>query len=130
VCRTLAIDDELHPVDLSGWERVAALVETARRPVRIGVVGKYVSFPDAYLSVVEALRHAGFHHAAKVDLTWIHSAEQMDDWLIGDRLQQLDGIVIPGGFGERGTEGKIAAARYAREHDIPVSGSASDCRSW
>ncbi len=122
VCRTLAIDDELHPVDLSGWERVAALVETARRPVRIGVVGKYVSLPDAYLSVVEALRHAGFHHAAKVELTWIHSAEQMDDWLAGDRLQQLDGIVIPGGFGERGTEGKIAAARFAREHDIPCLG--------
>jgi CTP synthase len=72
--------------------------------------------------VVEALRHAGFHHAAKVELTWIHSAEQMDDWLADDRLQQLDGIVIPGGFGERGIEGKVDAARYAREHDIPCLG--------
>src|ERR1039458_8010012 len=84
------------------WEGGAALVETARRPVRIGVVGKYVSLPDAYLSVVEALRHAGFHHAAKIDLTWIHSAEQMDEWMGEDRLQEVDGIVIPGGFGERG----------------------------
>jgi CTP synthase len=121
VCRTLAIDDELHPVDLSGWEQVADLVSKAARPVRIAVVGKYVSLPDAYLSVVEALRHAGFHHAAKIDLTWI-PAEQIDDWLAGERLQQLDGMVIPGGFGERGIEGKVAAARYAREHDIPCLG--------
>jgi CTP synthase len=121
VCRTLAIDDELHPVDLSEWKHVAALVEDARQPVKIGVVGKYVSLPDAYLSVSEALRHAGFHHAAKVELTWIPS-EQIDDWLADDRLQQLDGIVIPGGFGERGIEGKVAAARYAREHDIPALG--------
>ncbi|HXQ59510.1 MAG TPA: CTP synthase [Acidimicrobiales bacterium] len=121
VCRTLAIDDELHPVDLSGWERVASLVSAAERPVRIAVVGKYVSLPDAYLSVVEALRHAGFHHASKIDLVWI-PAEQIDDWLAGDRLQQLDGIVIPGGFGERGIEGKVSAARYAREHEIPCLG--------
>jgi len=121
VCRTLAIDDEVHPVDLSVWEKVAAQVAAADRPVRIALVGKYVSLPDAYLSVVEALRHAGFHHGAKIDLTWI-PAERIDDWLVGDRLQQLDGIVIPGGFGERGIEGKVAAARYAREHDIPTLG--------
>jgi CTP synthase len=122
VCRTLAIGNEVDPVEFSRWQHVADLVEGARRPVRIGVVGKYVTLPDAYLSVVEALRHAGFHHAAKVELTWIHSAEQMDDWLAEDRLQQLDAIVIPGGFGERGIEGKVAAARYAREHDIPCLG--------
>jgi CTP synthase len=121
VCRTLAIDDEVHPVDLSVWEKVAAQVAAADRPVRIALVGKYVSLPDAYLSVVEALRHAGFHHGAKIDLTWI-PAERIDDWLVGDRLQQLDAIVIPGGFGERGIEGKVAAARYAREHDIPTLG--------
>jgi CTP synthase len=121
VCRTLAIDDEVHPVDLSVWEKVAAQVAAADRPVRIALVGKYVSLPDAYLSVVEALRHAGFHHGAKIDLTWI-PAERIDDWLTGDRLQQLDGIVIPGGFGERGIEGKVAAARYARENDIPTLG--------
>jgi CTP synthase len=101
---------------------VAWLVATAERPVKIGVVGKYVTLPDAYLSVVEALRHAGFHHSAKIELIWIHSAEQMDDWLAGDRLQQLDGIVIPGGFGERGIEGKVAAAGYARDHLIPCLG--------
>jgi CTP synthase len=89
--------------------------------VQIAIVGKYVSLPDAYLSVVEALRHAGFHHGSKIDLTWI-AAERIDDYVAGDRLQQLDGIVIPGGFGERGTEGKVTAARYAREHDIPCLG--------
>jgi CTP synthase len=122
VCRTLALDEEAHPVDLSVWERVVSQVRASDRPVRIGVVGKYVTFPDAYLSVAEALRHAGFHHFVKVDIEWIHSAEQIDDWLDSDRLQQLDGIVIPGGFGERGIEGKIAAARYTREHQIPTLG--------
>jgi CTP synthase len=121
VCRTLAIDEDLHPVDLSGWEMVADQVAKANQPVQIAIVGKYVSLPDAYLSVVEALRHAGFHHGSKIDLTWI-AAERIDDYVAGDRLQQLDGIVIPGGFGERGTEGKVTAARYAREHDIPCLG--------
>jgi CTP synthase len=89
--------------------------------VRIGVVGKYVNLPDAYLSVVEALHHAGFYHAANVEVDWIQ-AEQIPDLLAMDRLSQLDGMVIPGGFGERGIDGKIAAARYAREHDIPCLG--------
>jgi CTP synthase len=121
VCETLAIDDRLHPVDLSGWELVARQVAAAEHVVRIGVVGKYVNLPDAYLSVVEALRHAGFHHGAKVEVEWIQ-AEQVPDLLATDHLAQLDGIVIPGGFGERGIAGKIEAARYAREREIPCLG--------
>src|SRR3974390_909459 len=121
VCRTLAIDEQTHPIDLSGWERVAAQVAAAQRPVRIGVVGKYVNLPDAYLSVVEALRHAGFHHGARVEVEWIQ-AETVPDLLAADRLSHLDGIVIPGGFGERGIEGKIEAATYAREHQVPCLG--------
>jgi CTP synthase len=121
VCKTLAIDDEAHPIDVSPWERVTAQVTAARRPVRIGVVGKYVNLPDAYLSVVEALRHAGFHHGARVEVEWIQ-AETVPDLLAADRLSQLDGIVIPGGFGERGIEGKIEAATYAREHQVPCLG--------
>jgi len=89
--------------------------------VRIGIIGKYVSLPDAYLSVVESLRHGGFHHGAKVELDWIQ-AEDVEGLLAEGRLRDLDGIVIPGGFGERGIEGKIAAAGYAREHDIPCLG--------
>jgi CTP synthase len=121
VCDTLAIDSTQHPVDLSGWERVVSQVSAAERPVRIGVVGKYVNLPDAYLSVGEALRHAGFHHGAKVDVDWIQ-AEQVPDLIGTDRMVQLDGMVIPGGFGERGIEGKIAAVRFAREHEVPCLG--------
>jgi len=121
VCETLALDEALHPVDLSGWESVVSQVAATERAVRIGVVGKYVNLPDAYLSVVEALRHAGFHHGTKVEVDWIQ-AEQIPDLLQSERLSQLDGIVIPGGFGERGIDGKIEAARYAREHEIPCLG--------
>jgi len=121
VCKTLAIDAGAHPIDLSGWERVTTQVAAAKRPVCIGVVGKYVNLPDAYLSVVEALRHAGFHHGARVEIDWIQ-AEQVPDLLDKDRLQHLDAMVIPGGFGERGIEGKVAGATYARERDVPCLG--------
>ena len=121
VCKMLQIDEDRHPVDLSSWEQVVSQVSSSDRPVRIGVVGKYINLPDAYLSVVEALRHAGFHHGAKVAVDWIQ-AEEVPDLLGTERLQQLDGMVIPGGFGERGIEGKVTAARFAREHEIPCLG--------
>jgi CTP synthase len=119
VCDVLRIVD--HPVDLTPWEDLVRLVEAAAEPVRIGLVGKYVQLPDAYLSVVESLKHAGFHHGAKVELDWIH-AEDVEGLLAAGRLGALDGIVIPGGFGARGFEGKIAAARYAREEQVPCLG--------
>ena len=121
VCRTLGLDPDDHPVDLADWERLVHRVETSDRPVRIGIVGKYVNLPDAYLSVVEALRHAGFHHGVQIVLDWI-DAELVPGLLETDRLHDLDGVVIPGGFGERGVEGMVAAARYTREHDIPLLG--------
>jgi CTP synthase len=108
-------------VDLSEWEILVDRVETALDPVRIGIIGKYVSLPDAYLSVVESLKHGGFFHAAKVEVEWIQ-AEDVEGLLAEGRLHDLDGIVIPGGFGERGIEGKIAAATYARENEIPCLG--------
>ena len=89
--------------------------------MRIGIIGKYVDLPDAYLSVVESLRHAGFHHGAKVEIEWIQAAT-VPDLLGDDGLRDFDGLVIPGGFGERGIEGKIAAAGYAREHELPLLG--------
>ena len=107
--------------DLSEWEILVNRIESMERTVRIGIIGKYVSLPDAYLSVVEALKHGGFHHACEVEIDWIQ-AEEVEGLLADGRLHDLDGIVIPGGFGERGTEGKIAAARYARENDIPCLG--------
>jgi CTP synthase len=121
VCRTLGIDEAAHKIDLVDWEALVERVESLSRPVRIGIVGKYVNMPDAYLSVVEALRHAGFHHGAQVELEWI-DAERVPDLAGTDRLRGLDGIVIPGGFGERGIEGMVVAAGYARDHGIPCLG--------
>ena len=122
VCRLLGIgQDPDHQLDLTEWEALVARVEAATRPVRIGLIGKYVNLPDAYLSVVEALRHGGYAHGASIDLQWIQ-AEEVEGLLAAGRLKDLDGIVIPGGFGERGVEGKIAAATYAREHEIPCLG--------
>ena len=110
------------PAELGAWRD---LVSTGGggddRAVRIGLVGKYVNLPDAYLSVVEALKHGGYAHGAKVEIDWIQ-AEDVEGLLAEGRLHDLDGIVIPGGFGDRGIEGKIAAAAYAREHDIPFLG--------
>jgi CTP synthase len=121
VCRTLGIDEESHHIDISEWESLVARVESLARRVRVGIVGKYVNMPDAYMSVVEALRHAGFHHGAAVELDWI-DAELVPDLLRTDRLRGLDAVVIPGGFGERGIEGMVAAAGYARDHSIPCLG--------
>ena len=119
VCKLLGLAD--HVLDLEPWSRLVARVQAAATPVRIGVIGKYVSLPDAYLSVVEALNHAGIHHGAEIDLEWVQ-AEDAEGLLAAGRLRDLDGIVIPGGFGERGVEGKIAAAGYARENDVPCLG--------
>ncbi|HLG91484.1 MAG TPA: CTP synthase, partial [Acidimicrobiales bacterium] len=121
VCRLLRFDDDGHRLDLSGWEALVERIALATRPVRVGLIGKYVKLPDAYLSVVEALRHAGFHHGAAVEVDWIDAAE-VTGLLAEDRLRGLDAMVIPGGFGERGIEGKISAARYARENQIPCLG--------
>jgi CTP synthase len=120
ICRHLDLAQGIEP-DLTDWEILVDKVETADRPVRIGLIGKYVSLQDAYLSVVEALKHGGFHHSADVEIDWIQ-AEEVEGLLAAGRLADLDGIVIPGGFGERGIEGKIAAAGYAREQGIPCLG--------
>ena len=118
VCEVLRIDA---PVDLRPWQELVAKVDAATRPVKIGLIGKYVTLPDAYLSVTESIRHAAIHHGAKVQVETIQ-AEDVEGLLAAGRLSDLDGIVIPGGFGERGFEGKIAAAGFAREHDIPCLG--------
>ena len=121
VCELLGFDAEEHPIDLSAWATLVRRVESAERPVRVGLIGKYVNLPDAYLSVVEALRHGGFVQGVKVEIDWIQ-AEEVEGLLGAGRLADLDGIVIPGGFGERGVEGKIAAATYSREAAVPCLG--------
>ncbi len=107
--------------DLTGWEAITRRASEAGRRVRIALVGKYVQLEDAYLSVVEALRHAGVHHGCKVDVVWVDS-ESVDEPDVAARLEQADGVLIPGGFGGRGIEGKIRAAQVARERRIPYLG--------
>ena len=107
--------------DLSHWQLLVKRAEHASRPVRIGLIGKYVNFPDAYLSVVEALRHGAYAHGARAELDWVQ-AEDVEGLMVEGRLRELDGMVIPGGFGERGIEGMVAAASYAREHSVPCLG--------
>jgi CTP synthase len=121
VCGVLGIDIANHPIDLSQWEELVNRVESLSRKIKIGIVGKYVNMPDAYMSVVEALRSAGFHHGTEVVLDWI-DAEMVPDLLGSDRFRHLDGIVIPGGFGVRGVEGMVSAASYARDNAIPCLG--------
>jgi CTP synthase len=130
VFRTEGVDDyvlrehfglEAPAPDLSGWEAITERASKAQRRVRIALVGKYVRLEDAYLSVVEALRHAGVHHGAKVEVDWVDS-EAVGDPAVAAKLEQASGILIPGGFGGRGIEGKIRAAKIARERQIPYLG--------
>jgi CTP synthase len=114
---------EAGPADLESWKRFIAKATEAqkRAPVRIALVGKYVRLEDAYLSVVEALRHSGFEHGCGIDIDWVDS-ETLGEEEVRRRIEEADGILIPGGFGVRGIEGKIAAARIAREQEIPYLG--------
>jgi CTP synthase len=121
VCKTLGIDTDEHPIDLRAWEEVVRRVHASTRHVRIGVIGKYVTMPDAYLSVGESIRHAGFAVGVKTDIEWLE-AERVPGEIDAERLRGLDGIIVPGGFGERGVEGMIAAAKISRDYGIPYLG--------
>src|SRR3954466_10519304 len=114
---------EAPPPQLEDWKCSVTRAREARdrAPVRIALVGKYVKLEDAYLSVVEALRHSGFQHKCAIEIDWVDS-ETLDDGEVRERLARADGILIPGGFGVRGIEGKITAARIAREQKIPFLG--------
>ncbi len=118
VCELLHIEGE---PDLTDWRDLVYRVQHSERTVKIGLVGKYVSLPDAYLSIVEALNHAGFERGVKIDLDWIQ-AEDVEGLLVASPLKNLDGVIIAPGFGERGIEGKIRAANYTRENNIPCLG--------
>ncbi len=119
VCRELGIDAP--EPDLKEWTALVEKIKAERKEVNIGLVGKYVELHDAYLSVAEALRHAGYYHDAKVKISWIDS-ETVTDENAPESLAGLDGIIVPGGFGSRGIEGMIASAKYARENEIPYFG--------
>lgn len=106
--------------ELGDWERMVARLKAPRRRIRIALVGKYVELHDAYLSVVEALTHAGLAHDVAVEIVWVNSTADRSE--IEEALRHVNGILVPGGFGPRGVEGKILAARYAREREIPYLG--------
>ena len=119
VCR--ALDIEAPAADLDRWRDMVQRLAHPKQEVTIGLVGKYIDLPDAYLSVVESLRHGGLAGNARVDIKWI-PAEEVDGLLAESHLAGLHGIVVPGGFGIRGVEGKINAIRHARENSIPFLG--------
>ena len=107
--------------DLQAWRWMVNELEREKPKVRIGLVGKYVELHDAYISIREALRHAALYAGVDVEIEWI-SATDLEKGIGLERLEQVDGIVVPGGFGSRGVEGKIIAAKYAREHQVPYLG--------
>ena len=119
VCRELGL--ETHEPDLTEWTEMVERIKNSPDTVTIGLVGKYVGLHDAYLSVAEALRHAGYADNTHVEIEWIDSEKITAD-TVGEMLADLDGIIIPGGFGSRGIEGMILAAEYARKHAVPYFG--------
>ena len=119
VLRELGIDAPVP--DLKEWEDMVKSIKDRKHTVRIGLVGKYVKLHDAYLSVSEALKHAGYSFNAFVDIEWIDS-ESLDEVNYKSVLSNVDGIIVPGGFGGRGIEGMILAAKYARENGVPYLG--------
>ena len=119
VCRELGIDAPAP--DLTSWKEMLGRIENRPNKTAIAIVGKYVKLHDAYLSVAEALRHGGYENESKVEILWVDS-ETVNDANADELLGAADGILVPGGFGNRGIEGKIAACRYAREHNVPYLG--------
>jgi CTP synthase len=109
------------PIDLTGWAKIVDGIYNAEGTVRIALVGKYTGLKDAYKSIIESFIHAGVSNGVNVEIDWV-SAEDVADDGPAVHLSKVDGLLIPGGFGERGTEGKIAAVRYAREQGLPFLG--------
>lgn len=119
VCRELNINAPAP--DMSEWQEMLDRINAREKTVKIALCGKYVQLHDAYLSVAEALRHAGYENKAFIDINWVDT-ELITEYTADELLGDADGILVPGGFGNRGVEGKIIAAKYAREHDIPYLG--------
>ena len=118
VCKQLGLD--LPPADLSEWDEIVEAKQNPQAEVDIAMVGKYMDLKDSYISLVEALLHGGIHTRTRVNIHFIESADIERDGI--DRIRNMDGIVVPGGFGDRGIEGKIEAVRFARENGIPYLG--------
>ncbi|MBK9741153.1 MAG: CTP synthase [Actinobacteria bacterium] len=116
------LDLSFRDVDWTAWDDLLRRVHHPANEISIGLVGKYIDLPDAYLSVTEAIRAGGFHHDCRVNIRWVSSDECATQEGAARQLSDLDGIVVPGGFGVRGIEGKLGALRYARENRLPALG--------
>jgi CTP synthase len=119
--RDLGLEEAAHEPDLETWRELVDLIKRPKPTLEIGLVGKYIELPDAYLSVTESLKHAGWAHEVDVKIRWVDS-ETVTPETAAERLAGLAGIVVPGGFGHRGIEGKVLAARYARQNRVPYLG--------
>ena len=119
VCKCLHLD--CPEPDIKGWEDMVESIKTLNKEVTVALVGKYTALHDAYISVVEALKHGGFAHNAQVNIKWINS-ENVTTENAADYFRDVSGILVPGGFGDRGIDGKIYAIQYARENNIPFLG--------
>ncbi len=119
VCRELKI--EAPKPDMSEWLEMLDRINSRDKEVKIALCGKYVQLHDAYLSVAEALHHAGYENKSFVEIEWVDT-ELITEYTVDELLGDADGILVPGGFGNRGVEGKIIAAKYAREHNVPYLG--------
>ncbi len=119
VCKILHLDPKT--IDLTEWEEMLARIHARNKRVKIALCGKYVQLHDAYLSVAEALAHGGYETGADVEIAWVDT-EKLTESNVAAVLRDADGVLIPGGFGLRGVEGKVAACQYAREHKIPYLG--------
>ena len=119
VCKKLGL--KCKPDDMDEWRALVNRIKNLKHKVKIALVGKYVELHDAYLSVVEALKHGGFYNDCDVTIDWVNACDVTVDNM-GELLKDADGILVPGGFGDRGIEGKILAARYARENKVPFFG--------
>ena len=119
VCRELNLN--CPPCDMSQWNEMLKRIENRSKKVKIALVGKYVKLHDAYLSIAESLNHAGFETSTDVDIKWIDS-ELVTEYTVKEFLEDCDGILVPGGFGTRGIDGKISAIKYARESNVPYFG--------
>ncbi len=119
ICRKLGLANPKPAIE--SWENMVARIAAPKKSARVAIVGKYVALHDAYLSIREALLHGGYDNDASLDIEWIDS-EKIDKSNVAEVLSGLDGILVPGGFGDRGVEGKVLACQYARENDIPYLG--------
>ena len=113
---------ENRKADLKGWETLVERIKNPKGTVRVAIAGKYTKLSDAYISVVESLKHAGYADDVKVEVKWINSEDCLDYASCKELMKDVQAVVVPGGFGVRGIEGKLNVIRYAREHNVPFLG--------